>query len=61
MAQDLHLSGTTGNAAAADAEQGSDATDRAAQALITLVREVQKSNLDFLKVKLPSKEGLSRR
>ncbi|WP_058961017.1 creatininase family protein [Type-E symbiont of Plautia stali] len=49
MAQDLHLSGTTGNAAAADAERGQIATDRAAQALITLVREVQAFNLDFLK------------
>lgn len=48
MAQDLHLSGTTGNASAADAERGASATDRAAQALLKLVREVHDFNIDFL-------------
>ncbi|HBW3372364.1 TPA: creatininase family protein [Klebsiella pneumoniae] len=48
MAQDLHLSGTTGNAAAADAERGAIATDRAARSLLKLAREVQTFNTDFL-------------
>jgi creatinine amidohydrolase len=41
MAEDLHPSGTTGNAAAADAERGKIETDRAAEALIRLIEEVQ--------------------
>lgn len=49
MAQDLHLSGTTGNASAADADRGKIATDRAAKALITLVREVQAFDLNAIK------------
>jgi len=48
MAQDLHLSGTTGNAAAADAERGAIATDRAAHALLKLAREVQNFDIHFL-------------
>jgi len=48
MAQDLHLSGTTGNAAAADAERGKIATDRAAHALLKLAHEVQSFDLGFL-------------
>lgn len=48
MAQDLHLSGTTGNAAAADAERGAIATDRAAHALLTLAREVHNFDIQFL-------------
>ncbi|KAB8312350.1 creatininase family protein [Erwinia endophytica] len=41
MAEDLHPSGTTGNASAADAERGKIETRRAAEALIKLIREVQ--------------------
>lgn len=41
MAQDLHPSGTTGNAAAADAGRGKIQTQRAAQALIRLIEEVR--------------------
>ena len=48
MAQDLQLSGATGNAAAADAERGAVATDRAAQALLKLVGEVQAFDIAFL-------------
>ncbi|RWR02477.1 creatininase [[Pantoea] beijingensis] len=41
MAEDLHPSGTTGNAASADAARGKIETERAAQALVQLVQEVQ--------------------
>lgn len=41
QAQDLHPSGACGNAAAADAARGATQVDRAAQALVGLVREVQ--------------------
>ncbi|QKJ85326.1 Creatinine amidohydrolase [Paramixta manurensis] len=41
MAEDLHPSGTTGNAAAADAGRGKIETDRAARALIQLIEEVR--------------------
>ncbi|UMY17458.1 creatininase family protein [Methylobacterium organophilum] len=40
MAQDLHPSGASGNAAAADAERGEALVERAAAALNRLVREV---------------------
>lgn len=40
QAQDLHLAGVTGNAAAADAKRGAEQVERAANALIALVKEV---------------------
>jgi creatinine amidohydrolase len=40
QAQDLHPSGACGNAAAADATRGAEMVDRAARALVQLVREV---------------------
>lgn len=49
MAQDLHLSGATGNASAADAERGKVATDRAAQALLTLIKEVHECEMKMLR------------
>jgi len=48
MAQDLHPSGTTGNAAAADAQRGEIEVDRAAQALIRLISEVSRADLNML-------------
>jgi creatinine amidohydrolase len=49
MAEDLHPSGTTGNAAAADAERGKIETERAAEALIRLIEEVQAYQPPFLR------------
>ncbi len=40
QAQDLHPAGACGNAAAADAQRGAEQVERAAQALLSLVREV---------------------
>lgn len=48
MAQDLHLSGTTGNAAAADAARGRIETERAAQSLIRLIEEVSTFDMTIL-------------
>jgi creatinine amidohydrolase len=41
QAQDLHPAGACGNAAAADAARGAEQVERAAQALLGLIREVQ--------------------
>lgn len=48
MAQDLHPSGTTGNAAAADAERGEIEVERAARALLQLIEEVSRADLGLL-------------
>ena len=46
QAQDLHPSGVAGNAAAADAVRGRDEVERAAQALVRLIREVADYPMD---------------
>ena len=48
QAQDLHPSGAAGNAAAADAARGKQAVERAADALVTLCREVAEFPLERL-------------
>lgn len=47
MAQDLHPSGTTGNAAAADAQRGEIEVDRAARSLLQLISEVSEVDLSL--------------
>ena len=49
MAQDLHPSGACGDARAADAERGRALVEHAAQALITLLREVDRYPLERLR------------
>ena len=46
--QDLHPDGAAGNAAAADAEKGRDLVERAAKALVRLLREVSEFSLSAL-------------
>jgi creatinine amidohydrolase len=46
QAQDLHPSGACGNAAAADAAHGAELLDRAAHALVQLIREVAAFSLE---------------
>ncbi|WP_425053546.1 creatininase family protein [Psychromarinibacter sp. S121] len=48
MAEDLHGSGVSGNAAASDAERGEILVDRAADRLITLIRETAAFPIDRL-------------
>ncbi len=48
QAQDLHPSGACGNAAAADAERGAEVVERAARALVQLIREVAAFPLETL-------------
>ncbi|MDF0595323.1 creatininase family protein [Psychromarinibacter halotolerans] len=48
MAEDLHGSGVSGNAAAADAERGEILVDRAADRLITLIKETAAFPIDRL-------------
>lgn len=47
QAQDLHPSGAAGNAAAADADRGKLAFDRATERLVTLIREVSAFDLSI--------------
>jgi creatinine amidohydrolase len=48
MAQDLHGAGVSGNAAAADAERGAELVERAASAVVRLVREISDFPLERL-------------
>lgn len=48
QAQDLHPAGVAGNAAAADAVRGREEVERAARALVRLVREVADTPLEVL-------------
>ena len=48
QAQDLHPAGVAGNAAAADAERGREEVERAARALVRLVREVADTPMDVV-------------
>ncbi|MGI3900714.1 MAG: creatininase family protein [Janthinobacterium lividum] len=46
QAQDLHKAGVAGNAAAADAVRGREEVERAARALVRLLREVADTSMD---------------
>ena len=48
QAQDLHPAGVAGNAAAADATRGREEVERAARALVRLVREVADTPMDVV-------------
>lgn len=53
QAQDIHPDGAVGNALDADAKRGKQLVDGAAQALVALLREIERYPLDSLKRRSP--------
>ena len=47
--QDLHPSGASGDASAADAEKGAQLLDHAAERLVTLVKDLRCASLSLLR------------